>query len=105
VSGRRVCSLGGPLTIGGGSLCLDLVFLLDMCVERHELCFNFSLSISIYISTTTGSQLLSTPDPEQSSFLGWTLVRWVWAEEAMWHHSSMQVMGSQTGEFSDPPPA
>jgi hypothetical protein len=27
---------------------------------------------------------------------------WVWAEEAIWYHSSVQVMGSRTGEFPDP---
>jgi hypothetical protein len=30
-------------------------------------------------------------------------VRWVWAKEATWHYSFMEVVGSQTGEFSDPP--
>jgi hypothetical protein len=65
--------------------------------------FNFSLSISIQVSTTIESQLLSAPDPEQSSSLDRTLVRWVWAEEVMWHHSSVEVVGSRTGEFPDPP--
>jgi hypothetical protein len=71
-------------------------------LNKDEMCFNFSQSISIQVSTTIGSQLPSTPDMKLSSFLGWTPVRWVWAEEATWHHSSMQVMGSWIGEFPDP---
>jgi hypothetical protein len=59
--------------------------------------FNISLSISIHVSTTIGSQLLSASDPEQSSSLGQTPVRWVWAEEVAWYPTSMQIMGSQTG--------
>jgi hypothetical protein len=58
----QVCSLGGPLTVGGGLLCLDLVLLLDTCIGRRELlstllrdehlskdemCLNVSLSIFI----------------------------------------------------------
>jgi hypothetical protein len=66
------------------------------------MCFNVSLSISIQVSTTNGSQLPSAPDPEQSSSLNRTPVRWVWAEEAAWYHSSVQVVGSRTGEFLDP---
>jgi hypothetical protein len=65
--------------------------------------FNFSLSIFIYISSTIRSQLLSTPDPEQSSSLSRTPVRWVWAEEAALQHSFVEVVGSQTGEFPDHP--
>jgi hypothetical protein len=68
------------------------------------MCFNSSLSISIQVSTTIGSQLLSAPDPKQSSSLGQTPVRWVWVEEAAWHHSSMQVVGSRTGNFPPSPP-
>jgi hypothetical protein len=64
--------------------------------------FNFSMSISIQVSTTIGSQLMSAPGPEQTSPLGWTPVRWVSAEEAAWHRSSMEVVGSRTGEFLDP---
>jgi hypothetical protein len=124
--------MGGPLTIGGGSLCLGLVLLLGTCIGRSELlptplrdahltfrpprkvsteapnlskdemCFNVSLSISIQVSTTIGSQLSSTPDPEQSRNLARTPLWRVWAEEAVWHHSSMEVMGSRTGEFLDP---
>jgi hypothetical protein len=52
-------------------------------LSKHEICFNFSLSISIQVFTAIGSQLLSAPDPEQSSSLGRTPVRWVWAEEAV----------------------
>jgi hypothetical protein len=33
-------------------------------LSKGKMCFNFSLSISIQISTTIGSQLLSAPDPE-----------------------------------------
>jgi hypothetical protein len=43
-------------------------------------------------------------DPKQSNSFVQTLVTWVWAEEVMWHRSSMEVMGSWTGEFLDPPP-
>jgi hypothetical protein len=64
--------------------------------------FNFSLSTFIQVSTTIGSQLLNAPYSEHSSSLGRTLVRWVWVEEAMWHHSSVQIVGSRTGEFRDP---
>jgi hypothetical protein len=32
-----VCSIGGPLTVDGGSLCLSLVLLFGMCVGRREL--------------------------------------------------------------------
>jgi hypothetical protein len=32
-----VCSLGGPLTVGNGSLCLGLVLLLGTHVGRREL--------------------------------------------------------------------
>jgi hypothetical protein len=73
-------------------------------LSKDEICFNFSLSTSIQVSTTIGSQLLSALDLEQSSFIGRTPARWVWAEESVWHHCSVQVMGSQTGEFPDPPP-
>jgi hypothetical protein len=73
-------------------------------LSKDEICFNFSLSISIWVSTTIGSQFLSVSDPEQSGSLGRTPVRWVWAEEVAWHHSSVEVVGSQTGEFPDPPP-
>jgi hypothetical protein len=63
-------------------------------LSKDEMCFNFSLSISIWISTTIGSQPLDTPDPKQSSSLGRTPVRWVWAEKTVWHHSSVEVVGS-----------
>jgi hypothetical protein len=33
----QVYSLGGPLTVGGGLLCLDLVLLLGTCIRRREL--------------------------------------------------------------------
>jgi hypothetical protein len=66
------------------------------------MCFNLSLNISIYVSTTIESQLLSVLDPEQSSSLGWTPVRWVWAEKATWDYSSVEVMESRTGELLDP---
>jgi hypothetical protein len=68
------------------------------------MCLNFSLNISIQVSTTIGSQLLSTPDPEQSNSLVRSLERWDWVEKAMWHRSSMQVVGSRTDEFPNPPP-
>jgi hypothetical protein len=61
--------------------------------SKDEMHFNFSLIISIQVSTIIGAQLLNALDLEQSSSLGRTPVRWVWAEEATWHHSSMQVMG------------
>jgi hypothetical protein len=35
--GGWVYSLGGPLTVDGGSLCLGLVLLLGTCVGRCEL--------------------------------------------------------------------
>jgi hypothetical protein len=71
---RRVCSLGASLTVSGGSLCLGLVLYirreaqtvtyptkgctLDVQIPRRvstkvlnlskgEMCFNFSLSISV----------------------------------------------------------
>jgi hypothetical protein len=34
-------------------------------LSKDEICFNFSLSIYIKISTTIGSQLLSIPDPSE----------------------------------------
>jgi hypothetical protein len=63
-------------------------------LSKDEMCFNLSLSISVQVSTTIGSHLLSAPDPKQSSSLSWTLVRRVWAEEATWHHSYVEVVGS-----------
>jgi hypothetical protein len=63
-------------------------------LSKDKMCFNFSLSISTQVSTTIGSQLLSAPNPEQSSSLGWTPMRWVWDEEAAWHRSFMVVVGS-----------
>jgi hypothetical protein len=71
-------------------------------LSKDEICFNLSLRISIRVSITIGSQLLSVPDHEHSSSLGRTPVRWVWANKVGWHHSSVQVVGSRTGEFSDP---
>jgi hypothetical protein len=71
-------------------------------MSKDEMCFNVSLSISIKVPTTIRSQLQSAPDMEQSSSLGQTPLRRVWAEEAAWHHSSVEVVGSQTGEFLDP---
>jgi hypothetical protein len=62
-------------------------------LSKDKIGFNLSLNISIYVSTTIGSQLLSAPDPEQSNSLRRTPVRRVWAEEAMWHCSSMEVVG------------
>jgi hypothetical protein len=70
-------------------------------LSKDEICFNLSPSISIQISTTIGSQLLSAPDLKQSSSLGQTPVRWVWVEEAMLHRSSVEVVGSRTGEILD----
>jgi hypothetical protein len=62
-------------------------------LSKDEMHFNFSMIISIQVSTIIGSQLLSALNLEQSSSLGRTPVRWVWAEEATWHHSSVQVRG------------
>jgi hypothetical protein len=68
------------------------------------MCFNFSLNISIQVSTTTESQLPSAPDPEQSSSLPWLYpIEKVWAVEVAWHRSLVKVVGSWTGEFLDPP--
>jgi hypothetical protein len=39
-------------------------------LSKDEMCFNFSLSISIQVSITIGSQLLSAPNPEQIISLG-----------------------------------
>jgi hypothetical protein len=131
VSVGQVCSKGGPFTVSGGSLCLDLVLLLGTCIERRkllltpirdapdiqaprkvsteasnpskdEMCFNVSLSISIQVSTTIGSKLSSALNPKQSSSLGQTPLRRVCTEKVMWHHSSMEVVGSRTFEFPDP---
>jgi hypothetical protein len=64
-------------------------------LSNGEMSFNFSLSISIQISTTIGSPLPSVLDVKQSSALGQTPVRCVWAEEAVWNHSSMEVTGGR----------
>jgi hypothetical protein len=71
-------------------------------LSKDEMCFNVSLSISIHVSTIIESQLSSAPDLEQSSSLGQTPIERVWAEEVTWHHSSMEVVGSRTGEFPNP---
>jgi hypothetical protein len=60
------------------------------------------MNISIYVSITIGSQLPSAPDPEQSSTLGRTPVRWVRTKEVAWHRTSVEVMGSRTSEFPLP---
>jgi hypothetical protein len=72
--------------------------------SKDEMSFNFPLNISIQVSTIIGSQLLSAPDPEQSNSLGQNPVRWVWAKEDVWYRSPVEVVGSRTGEFPDPPP-
>jgi hypothetical protein len=64
-------------------------------LSKGEMSFNFSLSISIQVSTTVGSQLLSMLNAKQSSSLGRTQVRWVWVEEAAWQHSSVEVARGQ----------
>jgi hypothetical protein len=71
-------------------------------LSKDKICFNLSLSISIWVSITIRSQLLSAPDHEHSSSLGRTPARWVWANKVRWHRSSVQVVGSRTGEFLDP---